>query len=335
VKRTAFYKLIWLSFFALSVGVLGAAGNRSDGASRSYDESHPYDSPTPLPQPRIFGDGIISTGDYDLSGCFAPDGRTLYFAKTVPVNRLGLIVFSTWSKGKWSAPEVAPFSGMYTDYDPFIVKDGSKLYFISNRPLSGSRRDYNILVVDKTATGWSEPRDIGPPINTPNDEFFPSVTDDGTMYFSALREGGKGSFDIYRSRLVNGKYTEPENLGDAINSRAGEIDAAVAADQSFMVFACAGRPDSLGDSDLYISFNRGGVWTPARNLGPPINSKGREFCPGISPNGKYLFFTSSRGFWDEPLKARISSADLRKRLANSYNGMGDIYQVDVSALGTP
>ena len=330
MKKTASLKLILLSVFALSVAAFGS------GAGRPDDRSHPYDSPTPLPQPKIFGDGVISTGDYDLSGCFAPDGKTLYFAKTVPVNRLGLILFSTWKNGKWSTPEVAPFSGMYTDYDPFIVKDGSKLYFISNRPLNNTpKRDYNIFVVDKTPGGWSEPRDIGPPINTPNDEFFPWVTDDGTMYFSALRDGGKGSYDIYRSKLVDGKYTEPENLGDAINSKFGEIDVTVAADQSFMVFACAGRPDGVGDSDLYISFNRGGVWTQAKNLGSPINSKGREFCPGISPNGKYLFFTSSRGFWDEPLKAPISSADFRKRLASSNNGMGDIYQVDIAALGVP
>jgi hypothetical protein len=321
-------KLLSFLVVALFVVTVSVAGG-------SDAKSHPYDSPTPLPQPKIFGDGVISTGDYDLSGCFTPDGKTLYFAKTVPVNRLGLIVFSNWVNGKWTTPEVAPFSGQYTDYDPFIVKDGSKLFFISNRPLKGSSRDYNILVVDKTPNGWSEPRDIGPPINTSNDEFFPWITDDGTMYFSALREGGKGSYDVYRSRFVNGKYIEPENLGDGVNSRFGEIDVTVAADQSFLVVACGGRPDSLGDTDLYISFNRGGVWTPAKNLGAPINSKAREFCPGISPNGKYLFYTSSRGFWDDPLKNRISYRDLSKRLMSSYNGMGDIYQVDVTALGVP
>lgn len=297
---------------------------------------HSYDQDKPLTSPAIFGEGIISTGDFDMNGCFTPDGNTYYFAKTVPPGRMGVILVSHFMNGKWGTPEVAEFSGRYIDYDPFITSDGSKLFFISNRPAENKQgKDFDIYVMEKTGAKWSEPRNLGAPINSPRDEFFPSIASDGTLYFSAIRDGGKGSFDLYMSKPVDGKYAEPVNLGEAVNTQFPEVDVCVAADQSFMVFASSGRPDGLGDSDLYVSFNRGGVWTPAKNLGAPINSGVREFCPGISPDGKYLFFTSNRGFWDQPPPSRITYKELMTRMKNTRNGLGDIYQIDISALKAP
>jgi hypothetical protein len=125
----------------------------------------------------------------------------------------------------------------------------------------------------------------------------------------------------------------PENLGPGVNSPAVEVDSYVAPDQSFVVFAGFGRPDDLGNGDLYVSEQINGVWSPARHLGAGINSIAREYCPGASPDGKYFFFTSFRGFGEKVPDQPWTFRDLRNGFQSVLNGWGNIYQVDMSALG--
>src|SRR5690242_9713692 len=88
-----------------------------------------------LSKPELFAPGVISTSDNELNAAFSPDGKSLYFTKNA--TRKGVIVFSKFVGGKWSAPEVATFSGQYSDFDPYFSTDGTKLFFVSNRPLTG------------------------------------------------------------------------------------------------------------------------------------------------------------------------------------------------------
>jgi Tol biopolymer transport system component len=187
--------------------------------------------------------------------------------------------------------------------------------------------------MDKTNTGWSEPRNLGAPMNSPGNEWFPTATNDGTLYFGSDREGGKGRTDIYRCRLIDGKYSAAENLGENINSPFGEFEPYIAPDESYLIFAAAGRQDGKGQFDLYLSQRREGVWTKAVNLGDKINTAATEFAPKVSPDGKTFFFPSTRGFADEPLTQRMSYQELSKRLKGTRNGLGDIYQIDIKALG--
>ena len=293
----------------------------------------PYSSAQPIKSPLIFGDRIISTGDDESHPAFTPDGKTLYFLKNTPLFNHWTIVISHYASGKWGTPTVAPFSGQYSDADPFITSDGGKFFFISTRPVDGKpKQDTDIWSMERTATGWDQPKHLKSPINSDANEWFPTVTDDGTLYFGSERPGGKGRADIWRSKLINGNYSEPENLGDTINSPASEVEPYIAPDESFMVFAAAGRADGKGAFDLYISYNNKGVWTKPENLGDPINSSGWDFSPKISPDGKYFFFTSNRGFADKPLERRLTYKELIGRLHNSQNGLRDIYQVEISAL---
>jgi hypothetical protein len=108
---------------------------------------------------------------------------------------------------------------------------------------------------------------------------------------------------------------EPENLGPNVNSAGDEFEGCVAPDESFLVFMASGRPDSRGDGDLYISHQLKGKWTPARNLGPRVNGPGLEISPYLSADGKYFFFSS-----------------VGKRRGQARNGLGDIYQMDLTAL---
>ena len=209
----------------------------------------------PALEPTIFADGVISTGDYEVSEDFAPDGRTLYFVKSTPDMNFWTLVFSQFENGHWTAPKVAPFSGQYSDADPFVTADGKRMFFISKRPLANSTdkqpRKLDIWVVEKGKNGeWGEPSNLGPTVNSDESEYFSTLADNGTLYFGSRRTGGKGGVDLYRSRLVNGKYTEPENLGGTVNTEFDEYEPFIAPDESYMIFMASGRPDGLGGFDL-------------------------------------------------------------------------------------
>jgi Tol biopolymer transport system component len=265
----------------------------------------------PAPKlPRLFAEGSINTTGDEYGPAFTPDGQTVYFVRRV--NRSGPehILVSRFSLGRWSAPEMAEFSGQYFDKEPFIAPDGKRLFFASQRPVSGTEpkkgRDFDLWYVEKTARSWGAAQHLGPAINTPGYENYPAVTTDGTLYFASVRAGGKGQNDLYRARLINGQYAQPENLAE-LNTPQTDADPYVAPDGSFMIFS-SDRPGSYGEGDLYLSYNRDGKWTEPRNLGPDINTKEYEYTPLVSPDKKSFFF--SRG-WGEVYQIELSALNLR------------------------
>ena len=296
----------------------------------------PYASKQPITEPTIFGSGVISTGDFDSHPAFTPDGRTLYFLRSSPNFNLWTIVVSHFENNHWTTPEVLPISGQYRDADPFITRDGKRFYFISDRPkdaasAGASDRSLDIWYMEKAGNGWGPPQNVGEPVNSPGNEWYPTIAQDGTLYFGSDRAGGKGRTDIYRSRLVNGKYTEPENLGDSINTQYDEFEPYISPDQKYLIFM-AQRPDGHGGSDLYISYQRDGSWTKAANLGDKINSSGSEYSPLVSPDGKYFFWSSTRTTASTSQTKRLTYQDLLTKLRGPGNGLGDIYQIDLAAL---
>ncbi len=238
-------------------------------------------------KPRLFAEGVIPAS-VGSGVTFSPDGRTLYFSQ----NRSDILV-SRSEDGKWVTPAPAEFSGRYRDGDPFASPDGLQLFFWSSRPLDGrQRKGLAIWVADRKGTGWSAPRDVGESVNGPEGGVgFPAVTSSGTLYFMADRPDSIGGLDIYRANRLGDQYAKPENLGRVINSEYTELDAFVAPDESYIVFT-SNRPGGLGTGDLYVSKRKDGAWTPPQNLGPEINTAGFECCPSVSPDGKYLYYTT-------------------------------------------
>jgi Tol biopolymer transport system component len=243
--------------------------------------------------PEVFARGIISTARGEFNAAFSPDGKEFFFS----VNESGgreTMKFMTQKNDQWTSPQPAPFVSPQNDCDPIFSHDGSRLYFISTRPKKDrpSSRDWDIWFVERTGKGWSEPKNIGPPINSEVDEYYVSLTKDGTIYFASNRDGGLGSFDIYRSQFVDGQYAKPKNLGAAVNTKHLEHDPFIAPDESYLLFTSVDRPGGFGTGDLYISSRRkNGTWSEAKNLGKTFNTNGYDFCPIVSPDGKYFFFT--------------------------------------------
>ncbi|MCF2446559.1 hypothetical protein L0657_21560 [Dyadobacter sp. CY345] len=128
-----------------------------------------------------------------------------------------------------------------------------------------------------------------------------SFTNDGTMYFSSnggIDQKDDKNYDIRYSKSVGDKFTTSLKLNDVINTKHYEADVFVAPDESYLIF-CAERPDGLGKGDLFISLkDKNGNWQESTNMGKAVNSEGYEFCPFVSSDGKYLFFSRDGDiFW--------------------------------------
>jgi hypothetical protein len=296
----------------------------------------------PKPQPQLFAKEIISTTDDEFGITFSPDEQTCFFAKKTAStisSSVIVICYSHFENGRWQQPVIAPFSGKYKDFNPFISPDGSKLFFISNRPSASKKsRDTDIWFVEKKDSGWSEPMNIGAPVNTPGWELGCSVSANGNLYFSAIREDG--NMDIYYAAYSNGKYTEPVKLDSAVNSAANESDPFIAPDESYLIFSSLGRTDALHGSgadsyprsDLYISFKKEGKWLPAEHLNENINSIAEESNPYVSPLTHTLFFTSERNFITYPMKEKLTYSSLEKNLHSIENGLGNIYSISFDEI---
>jgi Tol biopolymer transport system component len=193
----------------------------------------------------------------------------------------------------------------------------------------------DIWVAEKMPSGWSAPKNLGPTVNTSHQESSPWVARDGSLYFSSTRPGGKGGADVYRSRLVNGEYVAPENLGSEINGVTDEWMGCVAADGGFLAFSSARGPQGM---NLFLSRKDGAAWQTPIELGPSINTPANEQSASLSPDGRYLFFASNRRprVQAEPRTQPVTRADIeaesRQRTASVLNGKGNLYQVDMATV---
>jgi Tol biopolymer transport system component len=283
----------------------------------------------------LFAEGIISTGYFQRDFALSPSGDELFYSVQHPRTGFAVLLSSKKIKDKWSLPEIASFSGNYTNFEPAFSPDGKRLYFSSNRPKEegAESKDFDIWFVEKINDSWGTPQNVGSPVNSDKNEFYPSVAANGNIYFTADRPGAVGREDIFVSRFENGQYTEPVALDTAINSPLYEFNAFVSPDEDFLIFSSFGRKDDMGRGDLYISFKDStGNWMPAMNLGDKINSKYLDYCPFVSADKKLFFFTSDR-MDSEIFSNKNLNFEKFKALADgALNGSGNIYIVDFSEL---
>lgn len=136
-----------------------------------------------------------------------------------------------------------------------------------------------------------EPKNLGPAINTAEDEYLPSLTADGSqLIYTAVRNGQE---DFYLSTRSDTGWTVGKPI-TAVNSPYNEGAQSIRADGRYLVFTICNRPGGLGSCDLYYSEFKNGSWTPVRNIGAPVNTRGYESLPSISADGQTLYFTSDR-----------------------------------------
>lgn len=270
----------------------------TQACAQERDPKYLNESP-PGTTPKVFAPGMISTeNEFEFGAVFSKDRTEFYYGVEINGKAETRMIKFDAAKKTWSKPVTILSHTSYSFNDPFLSPDENKLFFISNRTLSGSgpKKDYDIWYVERKNGLWSEPMNAGPNINTDKNEYYISFTKTGKMYFSSDKQDNH--HDIYSSEMKNGEFQPAVNPGPAINSPSYEADVFVAPDESYVVFA-ANRPGGLGSGDLHVSFrNNDGTWTPSKSLGNTINTETDDFCPYVTPDGNYLFY-ASRGdvYW--------------------------------------
>jgi len=284
--------------------------------------------------PSLFLEGIVSTNLNERDMAISPDGSEMYYTLQSNQNAFSTILHRRKLPGnKWSAPVVASFSGKYGDLEPAFSSDGKKLFFSSNRPLLGEKiKDYDIWVVEKVNDKWSAPKNLGKPVNTEANEFYPSVAANGNLYFTAEYEKGVGKEDIYLCRWINGSFTESSALDTAVNSSFWEFNAFVSPDETYILFTSYGRKDDKGGGDLYIcTKNADGHWQPAKNL-ELINSTKLDYCPFVSAGQETFYFTSSRHTLPSSYEKTVTYEELSKVYNSPSNGSENIYWISFARV---
>jgi ankyrin repeat protein/Tol biopolymer transport system component len=280
-------------------------------------------------RPELFAPGIVSAaGHFEFGITFSPDGKQVYFTQRRGEERNVLMV-SRLEKDGWTAPEEAAFAEGHPAGEPHVTPDGRKLYFGSSRPRPGTEQapsPGSIWVVERIGDGgWSEARYFGPGM-------YVSVARSGNLYMTDVgRLTGDGPPSAVVQRWTGTQYAAPQRLGGGVNSPAVADHSFISPDESYILFDSTRPGGQGGEGDLYVCFRRpDGSWSEAMNLGGAVNTPGTTFCPSVSPDGKYIFYTANRDiYWVsaeilEPLRARpLRGADHDARPGRLPNEVHD------------
>ena len=244
----------------------------------------------------VFAPGIISLPDrVEFGSIYSKKGDEFYYA--IDVNGKAEIRFMKFENDQWSKPVQLIVHDEYSYNDPFLTPDEKRLFFISDQAASGegAKKDYDIWYIERKGAQWSKPVNAGSKINSPKNEYYMSFTRTGAIYFSSNVNGAEGTddYDIYTCRYSNGEFQTAVRLGSAVNTIGYEADVYVDTNETYLIY-CSNRSGTIGRGDLFISYKNGdGSWTPSKNMGKEVNGDRTDYCPFVTPDGKYLLFTAN------------------------------------------
>ena len=280
--------------------------------------------------PALFAPAVVSTDAVELNSVFAPGGREFFFSRLgegqdtpqSPMTVRPMMYHVRVEDGAWSEPRpllLFPDRSKALAVDMSISPDGEWLYFMGQHPQGHAQETPNpdIWVSRRVNGEWTPAQLLPPPINTAASEVYSAVVADGSLYFTSNRPHGEAPrrSRLYRAqRLADGSFADPVVVGPPISGEFGVGDTFVAPDESYLVLT-SGRPGGFGQGDLWVSFRGSdGSWSEPVNMGGTINTGDTEFCPMVTPDGKYLFFSRRIGPNWEQVKG------------------GDVYWVDAKVL---
>jgi len=199
------------------------------------------------------------------------------------------------------------------DVFPRISADGLTLYFASDRPDGLGDHDLWLTTRVSKDCPWTEAVNMGATVNSPDDEYGPTISADGlALFFNSDRPGGSGENDLWVATraTVNDDWSSPANLGPAVNSPANEFLPSISPDGLSLYFV-SNRPGGQGDADLYVTTRRTpwDAWGTPVNLGATVNGPSADSGPTVTGGGLSLFFM----FQPHPMPRNYSSLWLSKR----------------------
>ena len=234
--------------------------------------------------------------------------------------------YSAWSPAvRVEAAGADPaFNGPALDGCPFVSRDGKRFYMASNRPGGLGGIDIWVSTRASESDTWGAPVNVGAPVNSPANDFCPTIARDGhDFYFVSNRPGGCGGDDVYTTRLRPDGWDPVANVGCDVNSAANEASPFPLPDtgagpalyfSSNRAGGYSAEPAGAvsGDADLYQSAWHGGAFGAAE-LVPGANSAAEDGQPNLRRDGLELFFFSTRpgtlGMADIYSASRARTAD--------------------------
>lgn len=244
--------------------------------------------------PEIFAPDFISgKGRLHCFPSFSLDNKEIFWMSIPPK-----IMTIKEADGKWTYHELASFSTEGYNQAPFVAHDNT-IYFSSNR--EGGQGRLDIWYVTKTDSKYTDPINIGDKINTANGESTPTVSDNNTMFFAGSVQGKLYNAGIYYSKYENGAYKKPVFLSEPINIMDTSIldyTPFIAPDESYLLF-CSNRQNPEKElCHIYLSFkNENGEWGNPIDLSLKMNFTKSSKFPYISPDNRFLFFSSGENIY--------------------------------------
>ena len=219
----------------------------SDIFVSKQDRKGSWSQPVPI-------EGDINT-EFDEGMCsFTSDFKTMYFTRCRNSSNKAWgcqILSAQLVNGKWTkekAVDIAADSSVVAH--PAISPDELTLYFVSDMPGGQGGKDIWKVTRAGATDNWGKPENLGSTVNTPNDEMFPYVHPDGTLYFSSNGHIGLGGLDIFKAREEDGRW-EVENMGYPINSWADDFGITFVAEEERGFFSSSRTNTMRGDDDIF------------------------------------------------------------------------------------
>lgn len=203
-------------------------------------------------------DSVFKNEYHEGPSAFNAKGSCIYFTrsfygKAILVGKyqtnLLKIFYAYKIDSAWA--EIQPFSLNSTKYSvghPALSADGWTLYFASD--MSGGIGGTDIWMCKRERETWGPPVNLGPTVNTTENEMFPSIGNNGKLYFASEGHPGYGALDIFETSFINGVWTTPVNLHPPINSPCDDFALAFAPGSKGGFFS-SNRPGGAGSDDIY------------------------------------------------------------------------------------
>lgn len=183
---------------------------------------------------------------------------TMYFTQCNGTDGKGLnckIYVSYLQNNQWSQPQVLPFcSDSFSTGHPAFTPDQRRMYFASNMPGALGEKDIYYIDYNPLTAKWGTPVNLGPNVNTTQDDMFPYVHQDGKIYFASKGHYGMGGLDLFYTMDSAGTFTHAQNLHSPINSGGDDfgITFTNTTDKARPIaYYTSNREGGEGDDDLY------------------------------------------------------------------------------------
>ena len=242
----------------------------------------------PNQAPLVFKPSLTPADKIIHRGVFSPDFQTYYYT----ISDKKFEQFDIWriqkENGRWSAPQKAFFNSEFSDHGMSFSPDGRTLYFSSTRPtnVAGVADTWHIWKCEKVNEKWGTPSFIDIPNCRDKLVSHPSITQSGNLYFHTSNPD-YSNMKVGMAHLKNGVPSEARKLNILPNKESGTCTPYISPTENYLIFASIGN-----QLDLWITFkNNQNGWTTPRRFNDKINQQGQG-NPSISPDGKFLFFTT-------------------------------------------